>query len=73
MENYADSSHYAKPVGDLVLNRILGYQENKVPADFGILITPENIESHLAKIRADREEWVKNNPNELKLVQDLEK
>ena len=71
MENYADSSHYTKPVGDLVFNRIFGYQEYKVPKDFGVLITPANIESQLAKIRADREEWVKNNPQELELVQSL--
>jgi hypothetical protein len=73
MENYADSSHYTAPVGNLVLNRILGYQEDKVPKDFGVLITPQNVESHLAKIRADREEWVKKHPDELELVQDLEK
>ncbi|NET72339.1 MAG: hypothetical protein F6K62_15805, partial [Sphaerospermopsis sp. SIO1G2] len=72
MENYADSSHYTKPVGDLVLNRILGYQADQVPTDFGVLLTPENIESHLAKIRADREKWVKNNQDELQLVQKLE-
>lgn len=73
MENYADSSHYTAPVGNLVLNRILGYQEDKVPADFGVLLTPENVESHLAKIRADREEWVKKHPDELELVQRLKK
>jgi hypothetical protein len=73
MENYADSSHYTKPVGDLVLNRISGYQVEKVPADFGVLLTPENINSHLAKIRADREKWVKNNSEELELVQKLER
>jgi hypothetical protein len=73
MENYADNSHYTKPAGDLLLNRIHGYQEHKVPADFGVLINKENIESHLAKIRADREEWVKNRQDELELVQDLEK
>ncbi|MFM2063621.1 MAG: hypothetical protein RLZZ507_3292 [Cyanobacteriota bacterium] len=73
MENYADSSHYTAPVGNLILNRILGYQENKLPADFGVLLTQENIESHLDKIRSHREEWVKNRKNELELVQTLEK
>ncbi|TAE60584.1 MAG: hypothetical protein EAZ76_01415 [Nostocales cyanobacterium] len=73
MENYADSSHYTKPVGDLILNRILDYQPDKVPGDFGVLLTPENIESHLDKIRTDREVWVKNHQDELELVQRLEK
>ncbi|NET72338.1 MAG: hypothetical protein F6K62_15800 [Sphaerospermopsis sp. SIO1G2] len=72
MKNYVDNAHYTKPVGDLVLNRILGYQADQVPADFGVLLTPENIESHLAKIRAGREKWVKNNQDELELVQRLE-
>ncbi|WP_413175096.1 hypothetical protein [Anabaena azotica] len=73
MENYADNSHYVKPVGDLLLNRILSYQENEVPADFGVLVTKENIESHLGKIRSDREEWVKTRPNELDLVESLQR
>jgi hypothetical protein len=71
MENYPDSSHYTKPVGDLILNRILGYKENEVPKDFGVLINKENIESHLAKIRTDREEWVKNRPDDSELVESL--
>ncbi|TAF02480.1 MAG: hypothetical protein EAZ77_18810, partial [Nostocales cyanobacterium] len=73
MENYPDSSHYTKPAGDLLLNRILGYQEKEVPADFGVLVNKENIESHLAKIRLDREEWVKKRKDDLKLVESLEK
>lgn len=73
MRNYADSSHYREEIGNLVLNRILSYQEKRVPEDFGVLITPTNIEEHLAKIRADREEWVKNNPEAVNLVQDLKR
>ncbi len=71
MRNYIDSSHYSRQTGNLVLDRILSYQQESVPSDFGILITPENIESHLAKIRADREVWARNNPDEVKLVQDI--
>ncbi len=71
MEKYVDNSHYSKEVGYLILNRILSYQEEKVPDDFGVLITPENIEESLKKIRADREIWVKKNTDDLKLVQDI--
>ena len=56
MENYVDNSHYTKRAGDVLLNRILAYKENEVSADFGVLVTKENIESHLAEICADREE-----------------
>ncbi|WP_144031275.1 hypothetical protein [Trichormus azollae] len=56
MENYVDNSHYTKRAGDVLLNRILAYKENEVSADFGVLVTKENIESNLAEICADREE-----------------
>ncbi|NEO99686.1 MAG: hypothetical protein F6K58_13605 [Symploca sp. SIO2E9] len=72
MKNYWDSSHYRKEVGDLVLNRIFDYQEDKVPADFGILLTQENIESHLAEINAQQEVWASNNPDVVKLVESLQ-
>ena len=68
MEYYIDSFHYNKDAGDLILNRLLAYQENKVPNDFGILITQKNIESHLDEIRKKRDIWLKNNPNILELV-----
>lgn len=71
IQNYADNSHYTKPIGDLILNRIFAYQENQVPDDFGVLITPENIETHLAKIRSDRQVWSEENPEEVKLVQSI--
>jgi hypothetical protein len=49
------------------------YHEETVPSDFGVLITPNNIESHLAKIRSDREVWAKNHPDEVKLVEDIKR
>jgi hypothetical protein len=71
MKNYIDDSHYRKEIGDLLLNRILSYKEEKVPADFGVFITPDNIESHLAQIRANREEWAKNNLEVVNLVENI--
>ncbi|MGB3511951.1 MAG: hypothetical protein WBA93_22475 [Microcoleaceae cyanobacterium] len=71
MKNYTENSHYSPKVGNLVLNRILSYKEEDVPKDFGVLINPENIESHLVKIRQDREIWAKNNPDEVKLVKEI--
>lgn len=72
MKNYIDDSHYRKEIGDLVLNRLLSYQEEKVPDDFGILLTVNNIETHLAKIRADRQLWLSNNPQEVELVRNVQ-
>ncbi|MCP2728965.1 hypothetical protein [Limnofasciculus baicalensis] len=73
MKNYADNSHYTKPIGDLILNRILSYKAETVPQDFGILLTPDNIESHIEQLRNDRELWTKNNPDKVKLVEDLKR
>jgi hypothetical protein len=53
------------------LNKVFSYQEKTVPSDFGILLTPQNIESHLAKIRAEREIWARKNPDVVKFVSDL--
>ncbi len=73
MQNYMDSSHYRKEVGDLILNRILDYKTETVPEDFGVLITPENIEQHLKKISRDRQLWIQNNPDAVKLLQDIKR
>ncbi|GAB4229764.1 MAG: hypothetical protein Kow0049_11380 [Stanieria sp.] len=71
MKNYVDNSHYTPQVGNLILNRIFDYQTEQVPKDFGVLITTQNIEQHLAQIRSDREIWISNHPEEVQLVQQL--
>lgn len=71
MQNYWDSSHYRKEVGDLILNRLFQVQTTEVPDNFGILITPETIETHLQNKRAMREAWAKENPTLIQLVHDL--
>jgi hypothetical protein len=68
MKNYVDDSHYRQEIGNLIFNRILSYQGNRVPNDFGILITPTNIESHLQKIRNDRKAWAIAHPKEVDFV-----
>ncbi|MEA5509117.1 hypothetical protein VB715_05005 [Crocosphaera sp. UHCC 0190] len=73
MTNYVDNSHYTPGIGDLVLNRILSHEVNQVPQDFGFLMTPENIDAHLAKIRSDRSRWAKIQQNEVELVENLKR
>jgi hypothetical protein len=69
MQNYLESSHYFKEIGDLVLDRMFDYQSDKVPADFGVLVTSDNVEAHLAKIWTQREVWATQNADVVKLVQ----
>lgn len=73
MKNYWDSSHYRKEVGDLILNRLFQVQEESVPKDFGTVLTTKNIEQRLAKKRAERLVWEKNNLDLVQLVQDLKR
>lgn len=65
MTHFWDSSHYRKEVGDLVLNRLFAYEGERVPDDFGVLLTGETIESHLAQIVTDRETWVAEHSEEI--------
>ena len=71
MNNYIDSSHYSPKTGALVINRILSFQLEAVPNDFGIYLTPYNIESHLNKTRTDKQIWQQNNPQEVQLVKQI--
>jgi hypothetical protein len=73
MTNYVDNSHYTPNIGNFVLNRILSSEPEQVPQDFGVLMTPENIDEHLAKIRRDREQWAKIQQNEVQLVEKLKR
>jgi hypothetical protein len=73
MKNYVDNSHYSRKIGDLILDRILSYQEEKVPNDFGTLLTSDNIEGVLKKNRINREVWAKNNPQDAQLVKDIKR
>lgn len=71
MTYYWDSSHYRQEVGNLILNRLFDYEPASVPADFGVLITPETVEQHFVKIRRDREYWANANPEAIAFVEEL--
>ncbi|MES2353857.1 MAG: hypothetical protein V4568_05500 [Pseudomonadota bacterium] len=67
MRGYWESSHYRGETGDLVLNRIFGLKtESKNEAtDFGVLLNPVNIESHLADFRAGRQRYAKQHAGDV--------
>lgn len=66
---YWDSSHYKKIVGDKILDKINGIDNS--PVDFGVIITPENIDRHLKYIRKSREMWANDNNELVEFVQSL--
>uniref|UniRef100_UPI0030D937AE hypothetical protein n=1 Tax=Cyanothece sp. BG0011 TaxID=2082950 RepID=UPI0030D937AE len=73
MQWYYESSHFSKPLGDLVLNTVFNYEDEKhfIPDEFGVLLTSENIESHLAKIRLDQKRYEKMNQQDVKVIKEL--
>ncbi|MGB9080752.1 MAG: hypothetical protein WCD00_05595, partial [Desulfuromonadaceae bacterium] len=52
-KNFSDSHHFYAPVGTMIAHRITGVEDAKTPSDFGILLTKDNIDEQLAKIKAD--------------------
>lgn len=50
-----------------MLDRIFNYHspDRTVSADFGVLLTSQNIEAHLDHIRADREHYRQTHPKNL--------
>jgi hypothetical protein len=51
MQWYWEYSHYRKPTGDLMLDRIFGHNDpaRPLPADFGVRLTSANIDAHIAR------------------------
>jgi hypothetical protein len=63
MRSYWDHSHYHRAAGDLILDRIFGYNDptRPRPADFGVRLTADNIEAHLARSKAQLAAWAAAN------------
>jgi hypothetical protein len=67
MKWYWELSHYKIATGNLVLNRILEYNNphQAVPNDFGVLLTKNNVEIQLEKTLYDSESYEKQFPQYL--------
>lgn len=71
MKYYWDSSHFTEEVGNFILERILSKDTDPmIPQDFGVQITPSNIESHIKNIERSQYLYENNNSsvNELQLM-----
>jgi hypothetical protein len=65
-----EPSHYKKAAGDLILSRILddASPERPVPDDFGIKLSPDNIEDWLVQTRAAGVKYRAAEPEEAAIV-----
>ncbi|WP_239613518.1 hypothetical protein [Cohnella mopanensis] len=70
-DTYLDQSHYRKQIGNYVFNRTLHINEDSVPEDFGVLLTKDNLEAQLKRIRDERDKWERDNPDIVKKIEAL--
>ncbi|MGA9378115.1 MAG: hypothetical protein WBV73_05035 [Phormidium sp.] len=73
MKHFVDSVHYQDEVANLIMNRIYNDKSAQVPADFGKVISPTNIEPHLKVVREQRLKWKDNNKQIVQFVMELQK
>jgi hypothetical protein len=53
-----EAMHYTKELGDLVLARVMNHAlATSAPADFGVLLTSENVETHLTQTRSAQQRY----------------
>lgn len=73
MKWYADSSHYNRACGDLILDRVLGYSDasRPIPDDFGNLINQQNIVAHLSSIRLARKNYAASHAPDIQEMANL--
>jgi hypothetical protein len=50
ISNYKDAHHFSPEVGRLIAHKTIGYPDKRIPADFGVLVTKQNIQEHLKSI-----------------------
>ena len=61
---FLNPNHFTRALGNVMVGRIFGAEDH----DFGEMLTPENIESHLAAIREQRRQYRERSPDEAQRV-----
>lgn len=64
---FADFVHYRTEVGDAIIRTFMGEPQN----GFGVLLTEKTIESHLAKVREQRELYRREHPVDAQRLRSL--
>ncbi|WP_346290861.1 hypothetical protein [Sphaerothrix gracilis] len=71
MQHFDDPSHYTFLVGNIILNRLFDHEVAAGPADFGVYVTPDNVEAHLADVKAQCEVWQQQHPQVVNWIEAL--
>lgn len=69
MQWFYESTHYTPALGRRVAAVLMGQLEGE--GTFGVKLTPDNIDDHLAAIEAGREAYLALDPAAVKMVQDI--
>ena len=64
---FVDDFHYTKALGDVIVGRIFGSGD----PHFGVLLSAENIDLHLAEIREQQRQYREHRPADTRRVRDL--
>lgn len=66
---FEDMGHFYQDVGDLMIVRVLGVNSPDIPEDFGQVVSPETLETHLKGERSRYKMWKQNNPTDIKQLE----
>lgn len=67
----ADGWHFKPKIAELVFAKVFSDKNKTVPADFGVKLTSQNINSHLAKLREERQRWRASHPQDVAEIEAL--
>lgn len=73
MQRYLDSAHYSPYVGDLMLMKIFGVDDTKIPKSFGHRLHLNNIENILKNIRLQQQNYAKTHAEDVEEIEFLAK
>ena len=70
MKYYWDSSHFKENVGDRVLDRLLGMEaeNHEIPGDFGVPLSPDNIETVIIQLNDNQQQYRRHNQGEIETL-----
>lgn len=73
MRWYWDNSHFKKELGDIVLDKVFGYRDSTRtdPPDFGVVLSPLNIEAEFARVRLEQERYHQSHPRDVLEIADM--
>jgi hypothetical protein len=71
MKYFYDPFHYKKPIGDLVLGRIVGNEPAPAGMDFGLILTSDNLARHIAAIQRGTLEYAAENPLVRRVIREI--